>query len=83
MAEQGSARITPDEIARRLSVDRRAVYSLLNAGLLPGIRMGRGRWIITRRAYEQWEATCGLTTPLKAQPEATAPPSPLNAQPAA
>jgi excisionase family DNA binding protein len=47
------------EIARRLEIGRLAVYTMLEQGILPGIRLGR-RWIITRHAYEQWERTCGM-----------------------
>jgi excisionase family DNA binding protein len=58
------------EIARRLNIGRLAVYSLLDKGILPGIRLGR-RWIITRYAYEQWERTCGMRSSagLTPQPE--------------
>ena len=56
-----NARISVDEIARRLDVGRLAVYTMLEQGILPGIRLGR-RWIITRHAYEQWEHTCGART---------------------
>jgi len=48
-----------EEIARRLDIGRLAVYSMLEQGILPGIRVGR-RWIITRHAYGQWERTCGM-----------------------
>lgn len=53
-----SSRISVLEIARRLSIGRLAVYSMLEQGIIPGVRLGR-RWIITRYAYEQWERTCG------------------------
>jgi len=53
------SRISVPEIARRLSIGRLAVYSMLEQGIMPGIRLGR-RWIITRHAYEQWERTCGM-----------------------
>jgi excisionase family DNA binding protein len=54
-----SNRISVGEIARRLEIGRLAVYSMLEQGIMPGIRLGR-RWIITRHAYEQWERTCGV-----------------------
>jgi excisionase family DNA binding protein len=54
-----NARITVQEIATRLNVDRRAVYAMLEQGMIPGIRLGQ-RWLITRHAYEQWERTCGM-----------------------
>jgi excisionase family DNA binding protein len=53
------ARITVLEIAARLSIGRSAVYSLLENGIIPGIRFGQ-RWIVTRHAYESWEANCGV-----------------------
>ena len=53
-----SNRMSVEEVARRLEIGRLAVYTMLEQGLLPGIRLGR-RWIITRHAYEEWERTCG------------------------
>ena len=53
------ARISVPAIARRLGIGRVAVYSMLEQGTLPGVRVGR-RWIVTRQAYDQWERTCGL-----------------------
>ena len=67
----GSAnRISVLEIARRLNIGRMAVYSMLEQGILPGVRLGR-RWIITRHAYLAWERTCGLRAGagLRRQPE--------------
>ena len=52
------ARMTVEEIARRLDIGRLGVYTMLEQGLLPGIRLGR-RWIVTRAAFEAWEKTCG------------------------
>jgi excisionase family DNA binding protein len=54
-----SNRIPVTEIAGRLEIGRLAVYSMLEQGLMPGIRLGR-RWIVTRHAYEQWERSCGM-----------------------
>ena len=54
-----SSRMSVEEIARRLDIGRLAVYSMLEQGVMPGLRLGR-RWIITRHAYEQWERTCGM-----------------------
>lgn len=51
-------RISVPEIAQRLQIGRMAVYSMLEQGILPGVRLGR-RWIVTRRAYLIWEETCG------------------------
>jgi excisionase family DNA binding protein len=67
-----SNRMSVPEIARRLEIGRLAVYTMLEQGVLPGIRLGR-RWIITRHAYEQWERTCGMQarTGLHARPEVT------------
>jgi excisionase family DNA binding protein len=70
--------MTVDEISRRLNIGRRAVYVMLEQGILPGIRLGQ-RWLITRHAYEQWEMTCGMRansesanlTGLKGEPEVT------------
>jgi excisionase family DNA binding protein len=57
-ADLPSSRISVVEIATRLKIGRLAVYSMLEQGIIPGVRLGR-RWIITRHAYEQWERTCG------------------------
>jgi len=59
LPEQHSSRISVPEIARRLNIGRLAVYSMLEQGIMPGIRLSR-RWIVTRHAYEQWERTCGM-----------------------
>ncbi len=53
-----NGRIAVPEIASRLGIGRLAVYSMLEQGIIPGIRLGR-RWIVTQAAYEQWERTCG------------------------
>jgi excisionase family DNA binding protein len=67
-----SSRITVPEIAHRLNIGRLTVYTMLEGGIIPGIRLGR-RWIITRYAYEEWERTCGRRsgTGLVTQPEVT------------
>jgi excisionase family DNA binding protein len=67
-----SARISVEEITSRLNIGRLAVYSMLDQGMLPGLRVGR-RWIVTRHAYHQWERTCGMGSRalLEAQPEVT------------
>jgi len=57
--EPGSARISVPEIAFRLGVGRLSVYGMLEQGTIPGIRVGR-RWIVTRKAFEQWERICGM-----------------------
>jgi excisionase family DNA binding protein len=70
LVDSPSSRISVLEIARRLSIGRLAVYSMLEQGIMPGLRLGR-RWIITRDAYLTWERTCGLRagTGLSGKPE--------------
>lgn len=58
------ARMTVEEIARRLDIGRMAVYAMLEQGVIPAIRLGR-RWIVTRHAFENWERTCGMATGLQ------------------
>src|SRR5258708_848303 len=53
------ARMTVEEIAHRLDIGRVAVYTMLEQGIIPAIRLGR-RWIVTRYAFENWERTCGM-----------------------
>jgi excisionase family DNA binding protein len=73
-----NARMTPRDVAERLHVGTRAVYTMLEQGIIPGIRIGQ-RWLITRHAYEEWERTCGLrvspdvpqATGLSGKPEVT------------
>jgi excisionase family DNA binding protein len=60
-----------EEIARRLAIGERAVYAMLEQGILPGIRLGR-RWIVTRSAFDQWEKTCGARPPAEFQTEVLA-----------
>ncbi len=64
------SRISVPEIARRLRIGRLAVYSMLEQGIIPGLRLGR-RWIVTRDAYLSWERTCGVraSAGLSDQPE--------------
>lgn len=45
------------EIAKRLSIGKRAVYTMLEKGIVPSIRIGR-RWLITTAAFTEWERTC-------------------------
>jgi excisionase family DNA binding protein len=65
-------RITVPEITQRLGVGRLTVYSMLDQGIIPAVRVRR-QWIITRHAYEQWERTCGTpaATGLVPRPEVT------------
>ena len=62
------ARMTVEEIARRLDIGRLAVYKMLEQGIIPAIRLGR-RWIVTRHAFENWERTCGMPTGLQRETE--------------
>jgi excisionase family DNA binding protein len=62
------ARMTVEEIARRLDIGRLAVYTMLDQGIIPAIRLGR-RWIVTRHAFENWERTCGVPTGLQRRTE--------------
>jgi excisionase family DNA binding protein len=57
--ENQSNRMSVPEIGRRLGLGRGSIYSMLEQGIIPAIRLGR-RWIITRYAYERWERTCGI-----------------------
>jgi excisionase family DNA binding protein len=50
--------ITVPEIADRLGVCEETVYLMLKAKKIPNIRQVR-RFIISRAAYEHWEATIG------------------------
>jgi excisionase family DNA binding protein len=70
LSDSPSSRISVLEIARRLSIGRLAAYSMLEQGIIPGVRLGR-RWIITRHAYLAWERTCGRRagTGLRRPPE--------------
>lgn len=55
-----SATITINEIARVLRIGRLRVYCLLDSHAIPGVRLGpRGRWLISRSAFERWLATAG------------------------
>lgn len=62
------ARMTVEEIANQLDIGRLAVYTMLEQGIIPAIRLGR-RWIITRHAFESWERTCGMATGLQRKTE--------------
>ena len=63
---RGSARITGSEICQRLALGERAVYALLDARIIPAIRVGK-RWVIARYAYEQWEKTFGQNNAIAVQ----------------
>lgn len=61
-----SARIQVPEICRRLDVSEKAVYALLEAHIIPALRL-RKRWIIGRHAYEEWEANIGRRSAVAVQ----------------
>ncbi len=43
----------PDWVAERLSIDKNAVYKLLNEGALPGLQIGR-KWLISESSLVQY-----------------------------
>lgn len=53
------SRITVPEIAGRLALGEMAVYRMLEEKIIPAVRVGR-RWVVTRKAFEKWEESCGL-----------------------
>jgi len=57
--------ITVPEISGRLGICEETVYDMLRDGAIPNIRYGR-RFIISRVAYERWEATIGEGRPSSA-----------------
>ena len=60
------ARIQVSEICQRLQLGERAVYGLLEARIIPALRM-RKRWLIGRYTYEEWEKNIGKGTGLEAK----------------
>jgi len=54
--------ITVPEISERLGICEETVYEMLRDQAIPNIRYGR-RFIISRKAYERWEATIGEAVP--------------------
>ena len=56
-----SSRITVKQIAADLCIGCHSVYKMLEGGILPGIRLGRG-WLVTRFAFENWKRNCGTKT---------------------
>ena len=68
LMDSPGSRISVLEIARRLNIGRMAVYTMLEQGIIPAIRLGR-RWIVTRHAFENWERTCGMPTGLQGKTE--------------
>ena len=61
--------ITVPEISERLGVCEETVYEMLRDRSIPNLRYGR-RFIISRFAYERWEASIGETVPSPAVIEA-------------
>ena len=55
------SRLSIQEIATDLAIGRHSVYQMLETGVIPGIKLGRG-WLVTRYAYERWKHTCGTGT---------------------
>jgi len=62
--------ITVPEICERLGICEESVYDMLRTRQIPNIRYGR-RFIISRAAYERWEASIGETTPPAAAVKST------------
>jgi excisionase family DNA binding protein len=54
--------ITVPEISERLGICEETVYEMVRSRTIPNIRYGR-RFIISRSAYERWEATIGEQVP--------------------
>ena len=52
--------ITVPEISERLGICEETIYDMLRSHDIPNIRHGH-RFIISRAAYERWEATIGET----------------------
>jgi excisionase family DNA binding protein len=63
--------ITVPEISERLGICEESIYDMLRSHEIPNIRHGH-RFIISRAAYEHWEATIG-----EAIPSSTAKPQPI------
>jgi excisionase family DNA binding protein len=53
------SRMTVPEIAGRLALGEMAVYRMLEEKIIPAVRVGK-RWVVTRKAFEKWEESCGL-----------------------
>ena len=54
--------ISVPEISERLGICEETVYEMLRDGSIPNMRYGR-RFIISRFAYERWEANIGEKVP--------------------
>jgi excisionase family DNA binding protein len=53
------------EISERLGICEETVYDMVRKHVIPNIRHGH-RFIISRAAYERWEATIGENIPAAA-----------------
>lgn len=51
-------RIQVPEICKRLQLGARTVYAMLEAKIIPALRLRR-RWLIGRQTYDEWEKTFG------------------------
>lgn len=54
--------ISVSEISERLDLCEETVYDMLRKHVIPNIRHGH-RFIVSRAAYERWEATIGESVP--------------------
>ncbi|MCZ2156285.1 MAG: helix-turn-helix domain-containing protein [Bryobacterales bacterium] len=54
--------ISVSEISERLGICEETVYDMVRKHVIPNIRHGH-RFIISRAAYERWEATIGENVP--------------------
>ena len=50
--------ITVPEISERIGICEETIYGMLRSRVIPNIRYGR-RFIISRNAFERWEASIG------------------------
>lgn len=58
------SRLTVQEICADLGIGRPKAYEMLEARIIPNMRVGR-TYIVTRNAYEQWKKTCGAMPAIK------------------
>ena len=60
--------ISVPEISERLGICEETIYEMLHSHEIPNIRHGH-RYIVSRAAYERWEATIGEGAPPAAAKE--------------
>ena len=60
--------ISVPEISERLGICEETIYEMLHSHEIPNIRHGH-RFIVSRAAYERWEATIGEGEPPAAAKE--------------